>query len=245
MWHVLSGWGLLRRPRWLVGTAVCLALVAVFVNFGFWQLRRLDERRDHNALVEARMAEPVVPVEDAEPPLEYRRVTAEGRYDASGQVLVRNRSLGGAPGRWVLTPLVLGDDSAVVVNRGFVPNAADVPAPPDGEVEVEGLLLASETRGSIGPRDPAEGRLGELVRADLGRLQQQYDRELLPLYLQRTAAAEPGELPVPLDPPALDEGPHLGYAVQWFLFALIGLVGWPVLVRRTARERDDEVVMAA
>jgi surfeit locus 1 family protein len=229
-------WSLLRRPRWLVGTVVCLLLAAVFVDLGFWQLRRLDEKRDRNALVEQRTAEPVAPLEEVDGPLAYRRVTAEGRFDPSGQVLVRNRSLNESPGRWVLTPLVLHDGTAVAVNRGFVPNGVDPPAPPTGEVDVEGLLLTSETRGSIGPRDPAEGRLDELVRADVGRLQQQYDRELFPLYLQQTDALPPGELPLRVPPPELDEGPHLGYAVQWFLFALVALVIYALAVRKRLAE---------
>ena len=238
---------MLRRPRWLVGTVICLLLAALFVSLGLWQLRRLDERQARNDLVESRMDLPVVDVLAADGPLEYRRVSAEGRYDPAGEVLVRARSLNEAPGRWVLTPLVLDDDSAVLVNRGFVPNEVDVPAAPSGPQRIEGILRATEERGSFGPRDPAEGTLAELARADIARVQGQYDRPLFPLYLQRLSDTEPGtELPVVLPAPELDEGPHLGYAVQWFLFAGVGLVGWPILLRRTAKERDeDDVVLAA
>jgi surfeit locus 1 family protein len=228
----------------LVGTIVCAAIVVLFVNLGFWQLRRLDERRARNDLVESRMEAPVVPVLEADGPLEFRRVSAEGRYDADGEVLVRSRSLNGSPGRWVLTPLVLDSGTAVVVNRGFVPNGTDVPRPPAGEQRVEGVLRATEERGSIGPRDPAEGTLSELARADLGRIQQQYDREVFPLYLQRLDDST--EVPFAIPAPELDEGPHLGYAVQWFLFATVGLVGWPILLRRAAQEeREADVVLAA
>lgn len=235
---------LLRRPKWLVGTIICALVVLAFVNLGFWQLRRLDERRARNDLVESRMDAPAVPVLEAEGPLEYRRVSAEGRYDAAGEVLVRSRSLNASPGRWVLTPLVLDDGTAVVVNRGFVPNGTDVPAPPEGEQRVEGMLRATEERDRIGPRDPAEGTLAELSRADLGRIQQQYDRPLFPFYLQRLDDST--DVPFPLPAPELDEGPHLGYAVQWFLFAAVGLVGWPLLLRRSAQEeREADVVLAA
>jgi surfeit locus 1 family protein len=242
---------ILRRPKWLVGTVICLLVVVLFANLGLWQLRRLDEKQERNALVETRMEQAPVDVLEADGALEYRRVTAEGTYDPSGQVIVRGRSLDEAPGRWVLTPLVLADGSAVLVNRGFVPNTVDVPAPPDGEQRVEGILRATEERGRYGPRDPAEGTLHELARADIGRIQQQYEPTLFPFYLQRLDDAAVGtELPVALPPPALDEGPHLGYAVQWFLFAAVGLIGWPILLRRAAIEQDDEgddddVVLAA
>jgi surfeit locus 1 family protein len=225
-----------------VGTVVCLLVAVLFANLGLWQLRRLDEKRDRNALVEARMDAPVVAVDETTEA--YRRVLAEGTYDARGEVLVRARSLGGVPGRWVLTPLVLDGGRAVVVNRGFVPNDADVPPPPAGVQRVEGILLETEERQGIGPRDPAEGTLTELARADIGRIQQQYDLELLPRYLQRLG--EGRELPIAVPAPDLDEGPHLSYAVQWFLFAAVGLVGWPLLLRRVAKERsEDDVVLAA
>ena len=39
--------------------------------------------------------------------------------------------------------------------------------------------------------------------------------------------------PVPVPPPTLDEGPHLSYAVQWFIFAAAVLLGWVLAVRRS------------
>jgi cytochrome oxidase assembly protein ShyY1 len=35
--------------------------------------------------------------------------------------------------------------------------------------------------------------------------------------------------------PALDEGPHRGYAIQWFAFAVIALVGAGAVVVRERR----------
>ncbi len=158
----------LRRPRWLVGTIIAVLLVVLFGNLGLWQLRRLDEKRDRNAVIEDRASQPVQPVDevvDAEARfgeaggVAYRRASARGRYDAEGEVLIRSRSLDGRPGRWVVTPLRLDDGTALAVNRGFVPLSADVPAPPGGEVEVAGLLLATQERQGIGPQDPTGGVL--------------------------------------------------------------------------------------
>jgi surfeit locus 1 family protein len=238
------------RPKWVAGTVLAVVLVVLFVNLGFWQLRRLDEKRDRNALVEERASAPVEPVGDVVDPAQpfggaaaedvvHRRVEATGTYDEDGAILVRNRSLNGRPGSHVLTPLVTEDDAAVVVNRGFVPTSVDdPPPPPSGEVEVHGILLATQERSGIGPRDPARGTLDVLSRVDLARLQQQYGRDLYPVYLQATSStpAEPDDLPVLVEEPDRGEGPHLSYAVQWFLFALVGAVGWPVLLRRTAHE---------
>jgi surfeit locus 1 family protein len=240
----------LLRPRWLVGTIIAVLLIVLFVNLGFWQLRRLDEKRDRNAAIEDRSSRPVQPLDevvDAEARFDevgglvYRRVSARGRYDAEGEVRIRSRSLDGRPGLWVVTPLRLDDGDALVVNRGFVPISTDVPAPPRGDVEVTGLLFATQERQGIGPRDPAGGVLPELSRLDLDRLQQQYGPDLYPVWLQLQRQDPPVDedaLPVLLPEPEQDEGPHLSYAVQWFLFATIGAVGWPLLLRRAAA--DDE-----
>ena len=240
----------LLRPRWLVGTIIAVLLIVLFVNLGFWQLRRLDEKRDRNAAIQERGARPVESVDQVVDPrtgfddvgdLVYRRASARGRYERSSEVLIRSRSLDGRPGEWVVTPLRLDDGSALAVNRGFVPLSTDVPAPPSGEVEVAGLLFASQVRQGIGPRDPTDGRLADLSRLDLARLQQQYDTDLYPMWLQLQRSDPPVDedaLPVLLPEPEQDEGPHLSYAVQWFVFATVGAIGWPLLLRRTAQEDE-------
>jgi surfeit locus 1 family protein len=240
----------LLRPRWLVGTIIAVLLIVLFVSLGFWQLRRLDEKRDRNAAIEDRSSRPVQPVDgvvDAEArfdevgDLVYRRSSARGRYDVDGEVRIRSRSLDGRPGLWVVTPLRLDDGTAVAVNRGFIPVSTDTPAPPRGEVEVTGLLFATQERQGIGPRDPTGRALTELSRLDLDRLQQQYGPDLFPMWLQLQRSDPPVDEavgPLPLPPPEQDEGPHLSYAMQWFLFAAVGAIGWPVLLRRAAKEDE-------
>jgi surfeit locus 1 family protein len=229
-----------------------LALVVAMTNLGLWQLRRLDERRTHNELITSRseaaaadVADIVDPAAPAAGDATYRIATATGTYEADDEVLVVNRSLDGLPGAWVLTPLHLGDGTALVVNRGFVGfdrnGELRPPAPPEGTVGVEGLLLASQHRGRFGPKDQQGGDLTELARADLERLQQQVDDDLFPVYLQlQSSRPGQGELPALLPPPELDEGPHFGYAVQWFIFTTIALIGYPLVLRRVARQERDE-----
>jgi len=241
----------LRTPRWIAGLVLVVAVVVTFVNLGFWQLRRLEQRRDHNALVEERMGVPSAPLEsvvargDPDDAAVWRRVEARGRYDATRQVLVRNRSLAGRPGYHVLTPLVLAGGDAVYVNRGWIPAQTDLDEPSTGEpppaarVHVEGLLVPGETRGGIGPRDPDSGVLDALARADLARLQEQSPWPVLPVVLKLDRQAPPtsGDLPVALPDPELSERNHLSYAIQWFLFATIAGVGFPLLLRRHARDQ--------
>ena len=252
----------LLRPLWILSHLFVIACVVAFVNLGFWQLRRLDERRAHNAEVEAAVAEAAVPLDQLVPAgvdateadvdaVAYRPALAQGTYRADQQVLVSNRSYEGAPGWWVLTPLVQDDGTAVVVNRGWVPFSytEDGPwtdfEPPAGRVTVQGLVRAPQVRSTgalvAGPQDAEEGVLRSLARVDVGRLQQQVDESLLPLYLELDAQepAQSGELPIPVPDPELSEGPHLGYAGQWFLFAALTCIVYPLLLRRRAHRRHE------
>jgi surfeit locus 1 family protein len=237
------------RPKWLVGHVLCASLVLLFLNFGFWQLRRLDDRQDHRREVRAKIEAPVTSLEDAlddgTDGATYRRVRVTGTWADGTTVLVRSRSLDGQSGDNVLTTLDV-DGKGLVVLRGFAPTGgggfeakldAVRPIGTEGaQVTVTGVLRASEKRGSIGPRDPAEGHLDVVNRIDLARLQQQQDLELAPVYLQLTGS-EPAEKPFIREVPitGLDSGPHLSYAIQWFIFATVGIVGWPLLLRKTAR----------
>lgn len=245
------------RPRWILSHLFVLALVSAMIWAGLWQLRRLDEKRDRNEVVAARsVVEPVAPGELADPgdfdavdDLEFRRVTAAGEYMADEEVLVRSRSLEGAPGSWVLTPLLLDDGTAVVVNRGWIPNPGTLEAvptrsrAPEGPVEVSGLVRLTETRGRFGSQDPSEGRLTDFARADVARIGQQLDVEILPFYVQLLAqepAPDLNDQPKPVPAPTMDEGPHLSYAVQWFIFTTVAVVGYPLILRRRSREIEVE-----
>ena len=233
-------------------TAVLLAVVAM-ITAGFWQLHRLSERRDRNAAVTSRNELPIVEVQDlvntgdsydVGGAIEFRRVRAEGVYQPDGQVLIRNRTHQGAAGYWVLTPLRLADGAVVAVNRGWVPHAAGTGAspmylsPPDEPVAVIGLARATVTATRLLQADPAQGVLTEMARPDLARLARQIDGPLLPAYIQlQTQTPSPGDLPIPVPPPDISEGSHLAYAVQWFIFASITMVGYPLVLRRNASRR--------
>lgn len=241
----------LRSPRWLLLHVLFAAIVFGMINAGLWQLRRMDFKRDLIAELDERTVLPAEPIEDlvtadADPAqLEWRPATAVGEYRPSDEVLVRGRTLEGAAGAWVLTPLVLPDGRAVLVNRGFVGGGGDVSLPagagaPPGRVEVEGLLVTGQTKGRFGPTDPPDGKLDTLARADIGRVAAQVDYPLLPLLVQlRSGDPAPTSPPYLLPDPDRSEGPHLGYALQWFLFTAVALVGYPLLIRRSAKQRSN------
>jgi surfeit locus 1 family protein len=222
--------------------------VPLFAVAGFWQLRRLDERRTHNALVREREASPARSLDDvlADGDAEHRSVRVIGRYDTSEEVVVIGRpGPGGIDGSHVLTPLRIDNDDAVLVDRGWVPPGMEDPplrdaAPPDGEVTVIGVLLPTEGKSALS----SGGAHSELVdRIDVARLASGSDRRFITteLYLLLEEQDPPsGELPRPVEPPPLGEGPHLGYAIQWFLFIATLLAVYAALLRQQATRRPDQ-----
>lgn len=234
----------LLRRRWLVAHAFVLVTVPVCIRLGLWQLERLEERRAHNALVARRgtfSPQPLAAVGDPGAAA-YRRVEERGRYDPAREVILLGRSLNGRPGNHVLTPLVTAAGTALVVDRGWVPSETGRPPapgarPPEGPVRVAGVLLPTEGRGPFARTAPP-GAVTTLSRADVERLAAQLPYPVYPLYLRLEGQdpPQPGELPLPAPMPPLDEGPHLGYAVQWFLFGTIALVVYGANLRKEVRE---------
>lgn len=240
----------LLRPSWLLSHVLVVALVVTMIGLGFWQLRRLDEKRERNVLIESRMEQPVVPVGDLLAPgddetavadARFRQVTARGTYDDDATVVVRNRSLGGAAGAWLVTPIELDDGTRVGVLRGFVGlssggEAVEAPAPA-GEVTVEGLVVDPGSFDGTAPKD-----LAPLVEADdtapgLVLLESSTPSEAT---VSGEETATPDSMLV-VPPPELSEGPHLGYAAQWFIFSAIGIIGYPLVLRRVVARRGMEV----
>lgn len=130
-----------------------------------------------------------------------------------------------------------------MVDRGWVPLEFDaVPvtaaSPPDGEVTVEGIVRLTQEQGSLGHDDYASGPATTISRVDIEGLDGQVTGELLPVYVQIVGEAGPTQLPVPAPVPSFtDEGAHRDYALQWFGFALVTVVGYGFLIRRAANRQ--------
>jgi cytochrome oxidase assembly protein ShyY1 len=244
-------YGFLLRPRWIAFHLLCIAGVVVMVNLGMWQLRRLDDRQVFNATVEARFDLPPVTVDEliaagSPDDVEWRQVTATGTYVPTAQFVVVNRSQNGRAGDNVVTPLLLADGRVLLVNRGFVPLGVDVPTAPTGEVAVVGRARPPEVRRTGQLSDADDGPLTEVQRIDLDRLAGQLPGEPVPFSvdLVESEPAEGAGLPEPLPAPDLSEGPHLSYAVQWFIFATCVAIGWVLAVRHSINQRRRELSAA-
>jgi cytochrome oxidase assembly protein ShyY1 len=258
-----------RRHREVIGLWLLAVLFAcACVLLGRWQLHRYQDKHATAQLIKRNHAAPTVPLQQLLPTPttrlrradRYRSVTVQGVYDADGTRLVRNRPHRGDDadasfGYEVVVPLVLPDGSALLVDRGWLPSGRSgatpggqpdvVPPPPEGTVTVVARLRASEpARG----RDLPAGQVGSVsvpqIAAETGHAAYQAYGALV----SETPASP--DAPAALDPVRPDggEGINASYAVQWVVFALLGL-GFPVWVirrrRQAAAERAAEKVAAS
>lgn len=251
----------LLSRQWVILTLLALALIPTMVELGFWQLHRHEARVAHNELIARSLAAPPVPVTELagvgrDPDRDdwFRSVTATGRYDTGHEVVVRQRTAsdGQSIGYFVLTPLVRADGSALLVNRGWIPAGGDltqfpeVPPAPEGEVTVTGRVMADETTEASGIKDKQGMPERQVMLINSDKRAKVLDRPVLDGYIQLTESSpEPrSDQPERLPEPEHDSiGPHMAYAVQWWLFAAAVPVGWVVLVRRELRDRaraDDD-----
>jgi surfeit locus 1 family protein len=228
-----------------------LAVAALTLRLGFWQLDRAAQKTQRQQDIEQRQAMPALEpallathVEQLEPQL-HRMVELRGHWSPAQSIFLENRQMRGRPGFYVLTPLILADGSAVIVQRGWLPRAFDdrtrVRLPPTdaGEVSLRGRIA------------PPPARLYEFDAAGSGPIRQNLDldafaaetrlrlRPLSVLQLDADGGAPEGLLR-DWPQPAADVHKHYGYAFQWFALAAltIALYVWFQLLRPRRRSHD-------
>ena len=230
---------------------VSVLLAAVFTSLGFWQLRRLAERRAQNATLSSRRFDAPIQVSDAARDTgaaRFRRVRIAGAYDYAHQFALTLRTRNGSPGVDIITPVIrAGNDTLVLVNRGWIyaPDGmtADISKWPEGDsVNALGFVETFPHAGAYEPRSPARPRAYRwldraVIESDLGRPVAPFYVVLAPdsdmKYAPSPATGRVRETPPRVEPRGLDEGPHKSYAIQWFSFAVISILGLVFFLRRT------------
>lgn len=258
----MNGWRFAFNRRWFAYLAVAVAFALACVLLSRWQFDRRDEAVAEVERIEANYDASPVPLGQGLPSLDefdeankWLPIEVTGEYLVDEQLLVRNRPHDGNPGFEVLTPLLLADGTVFVVDRGWVPpgdnNAPDaVPAPPTGQVTVVARLKSGEP--ALAGRTAPDGQIPTIELEQVASLLD------LPTYtgaygLLASERPAPASAPLPADRPALDEGPHLSYAVQWIVFALLGFGGLAWALRQEYRlinaddpaERDRAAIRRA
>jgi surfeit locus 1 family protein len=227
---------------WKGFVVLALLVAAVCARLGLWQLDRLADRRAANAEALAARAAPEVVLAPGAlgPELAGRRVRVTGEFDRAAEVVIRGQAWDGGPGIRLVTPLrIEGSDTLVLVDRGFVksPDAlrADVSGLDEpGRRTVRGLAYPLALREDGG--QPLE-RDGSVTWRGLDRdaLRARIPLPVAAVWVLETPDSTLPSWPRRMAAPALDDGPHLSYALQWFAFALIGVVGAGVVAVRARR----------
>lgn len=232
--------------KWAITTLLVFLGAAVCIRLGIWQLDRLEQRRAFNHQVESmRAAEPLdlntsMPEDIAS--MEWRAVTVTGEYDFENQVALRNQYNESSYGFHLITPLLF-NEGAVLVDRGWIPAESDS-APQDwrvydelGEVMVTGQIRLGQGKPAIGgvaDALPMDGtKLEVWNNLDVEKMSAQMPYPILTVFIQPNMDVGDTMPPIPYQPVIeLTEGPHFGYALQWFTFATILLLGYPFYLRK-------------
>jgi cytochrome oxidase assembly protein ShyY1 len=251
----------LFTPRWLAAAALAVAASVVMVFLGNWQLHRYQERTAVNHRIDAADSAQALPMTSvlttptaaggAGPgPAKGRawtKVTVTGRYDPAHEIQARGRTVDGDVGFEIVTPLILADGTAVLVDRGWIPPgpggataAPEVPAAPAGQVTVVGQVHLSESHPTaVAHRD---GRL-DTRRISVPRLAKEMPYPVYGAYLLLTSQTPPNDPAfelIPIDHE--DAWQNGGYAVQWWIFALMAVLAYGWQARKEAH--GDEPVRA-
>jgi cytochrome oxidase assembly protein ShyY1 len=231
--------------------ALAVAFAIACTCLALWQLARREEARAEIDRVETNWESSPRPVDDVLPALDafeadlkWTPVTLTGRYLADEQLLARGRPFDGKPGFEVLVPFRLDDGTVFIVDRGWLPagneqDAPDaVPAPPSGQVTVVARLKAGEP--TVAGRSAPQGQIATIHLPTIADLVD------APTYtgaygLLASEDPAPATRPAATPKPVPDEGPHLSYAFQWIVFALMGFLGlgWAIRQEYRIRNADD------
>ncbi len=245
----MRDWSFARRGFWVFTHVFVASWIAVCVVAMFWQISRLDERQEQNRLVESRsLGEPADLDAEVDRPgseVDYQRVAGDITWLDGQVVRIGPRSSGGAPGEWVVGAATLSDGRTLLVLRGFVEQtgAADEPAvaaPPTGTVRVKGWLRESQQQEFLGRTDDGSGLAPRMDVAAIAERLGPGAGPTVGVWMQLEDSDPPPTLAV-VDPPVLNDGPHLSYAMQWAAFALLTMVVYAVMLWRRSGEHPDKV----
>ncbi|HUR00539.1 MAG TPA: SURF1 family protein [Gemmatimonadaceae bacterium] len=225
--------------KWIL-SLIAVSFALVCISLGFWQLRRLSARQAQNDLLGSRrLAEPVALAElPADTALaHFRRVHVAGSPDYKQEITLTLRVRNGSPGVNIVTPLRQpGNDTAVLINRGWVYAPDGITVDTKGWRETDtlsgtGFVETFPTQGAFPAPNPARPRsFRRLNRAELQKL---FPYPIADYYVVLTDSGAAPHAPPRMEAAPLDEGPHRNYAIQWFSFAAISIIGLMIFLRRS------------
>jgi len=245
-----------RAVRTVLFGILVVVAASVCVRLGIWQLDRLAQRRAYNAAVAARLDAGAESLHAAlardTADARWRRVSAVGRPDYEREVVLASRTRGGSPGVWLVTPVQLpGSDTLLAYVRGWVysPNGRTVDRSQwrEGEsLAIDGLVDAFHRPAAGAVRLTSDARAFRWLERDT--LAAEWGAPVAAMLVYQLGdtiggyAETGGVVPARFPMPTMNEGPHKSYALQWFGFALVFVVGYGAVVF-TARTRAAQSPM--
>jgi cytochrome oxidase assembly protein ShyY1 len=243
--------------RWITAALAVILLAVVCVELGRWQLHRLEERKARNEVTRSNLAAAPAPLDQIVGPQgvigdqhAWRTAVVTGHYDATKQIVLRYRNVSDQSGFEIVTPLVLADGKAILIDRGFLARQGaelaplSIPAVPTGQVTVTGRLQRSERGGHTSGGTPDDGTARLINGPDFAKVLglNLYDGYMMldkqePMANDSSFGTFPG--------PEIDDGPHFFYALQWFFFALMAIGGLIYFTRRPPVQEPDPKELVA
>lgn len=214
-----------------------LALTALWIGLGVWQVDRLAWKEGLIAQVTARFTQPPAPLPPADqwPGLtlddwDFRPVSFTGHYLSGKTVpvfvgLTDAKGKYDGPGYWIMAPFAPDSGGTVWIDLGFVPQDQSASyvgdkSVPQGHMSITGVATISEDPGTFTPAPDTTNHI-EWVRSP-ARLSAMAGLPDAPLNLViDLPAGPPGALPQGGETTIDFPNNHLGYAYTWFGFAII------------------------
>lgn len=235
---------LMISRKWIITTALVIIGSLICIRLGIWQLDRLAQRRAFNTHYRETSTLPALNLTSAPKDdltsMEYRPVLVSGTYDFEHQVVLRNQVYNNQSGYHLLTPLILSDGAAILIERGWIPSDGNV-LPVNwrvydqpGSVTINGILRLGQAEPEIGnvadpPLASGETRRDVWSLVNVTRIAEQLPYKLLPVFVQPNPDPSLTKPPYPYQPQiVIDEGPHFGYVLTWFSFAALLFFGYPL-----------------
>ncbi len=217
-------------PTWLA-TLLMLIGLGIFLYLGFWQVNRAEQKQELQVTIEQRGQEAPLLLDASSLDVEavrYRQLEVSGRFEPEHEILLDNRIHNGQAGYHVITPFhITGTDSRVLVNRGWVSvgaSRAQLPdiITPDDLRTIQGMLDMPKSKPVISDENfgikTKPGKVWPYL--DMAIFKQHAGYEVAPFLVLQAPDESDGYV---RDWPRFDAkvGMHVGYAIQWFIFALI------------------------
>lgn len=243
------------KVKWILTFIFVIAGILLCVRLGFWQLDRLAQKKEFISHYSRVTNLPPLIInsnldQNNLEEMDYRKIAVIGTFDSNNSFVLRNQYHDGKPGYFLLTPLKLSEKLGVLVERGWIP-AEDNESPEKWHqydmpqsVKITGILRLGNNAPEIvgilnknGQQFP--NKLLFLNNISTDEIGSQLPYKILPIFIQPEISAKNSNPPFPYQPEIdLSEGPHFGYALQWFTFAAILFLGFPFFIDRQLKNSE-------